>query len=272
MPYEEAIEKLGERSPIGSYLSTWYWQNRVPVALRERAFFSARVENVRFLDRAQRFLLEFLKRNTARNEAGEIYLTASGRAKFIEELQTFAIREGMGPLDPTDKGTLKDITSEGRLALIFDTNIKSAADFGYWKQGQDPDILQAFPAQRFIRVAEVRTKRPVHEANTGAVRRKDDLKFWLAMNDPAIGGFGVPWGPWGFNSGMDVEDVGRDESDALGLTKPDERIQPVEKQLNEALQASTRGLNVKLLNFLKAAFGDRAEFVGDSVAWKSAGE
>jgi hypothetical protein len=272
MPYEEALEKLGSRSPIGSYLSTWYWQNRVPVLLRERAFFSATIENTRFLDRAQRFLLDFLQRKTEIRHlpdgGTEVYLKAGSRAQFIEELQTFAIREGMKPLDQRDVGSIKDIRSEGRLSLIFDTNMKSAADFGYWKQGQDPDVLDAFPAQRFIRVAPVRKPRPLHQANKGEVRRKDDLRFWLRMNDPKIGGFGVPWGPWGFNSGMDVEDVGRDESDAKGLTKPNERMQPAIGELNDALQASTRGLDVKSINFLKAAFGNRAEFDGDSVSWR----
>jgi hypothetical protein len=268
LPFAEAVQKLGTRSPIGSYLTTWYWQNKVPVALRERAFFSATIENVRFLDRAQTFLENFLNRVTSTNETGETYLKAGGRAQFIEEMQQFALREGMGPLDPEDAGTIKDITSEGRLALIFDTNIKSAADFGYWKQGQDPDVLQEFPSQRFIRVAPVNVPRPRHEANRGAEKRKDDLDFWLYMNAPDIGGFGVPWGPWGFNSGMDVEDISRNESDKLGLTKPDETLKPVDNQLNDQLQASTANLDQRLINFLKSAFGDQATFTGDSVEWK----
>lgn len=268
MPYQEAIEKFGLRSVIRTFLTTWYWQNVVPVWLRERAFFSATIESARFLDRAQNFLIDFLKRTTARNAAGELYLKAGGRAQFIEELQKLAIREGMGPLDPADKGTIKDIRSENRLALIFDTNVKSSYDFGYWKQGQDADVLQEFPAQKFIRVAAVKTPRPVHEANRGQIRRKDDLDFWLEMNDPKIGGFGVPWGPFGFNSGMDVEDTSRNESDKLGLTKPGEVLQPVEGKLNDRLQASTQGLSQKLINFLKNAFGDQATFEDKVVKWR----
>lgn len=33
---------------------------------------------------------------------------------------------------------------------------------------------------------------PLHWANRNEVRRKDDLDLWLAMNNPGIGGFGVP--------------------------------------------------------------------------------
>jgi hypothetical protein len=264
--FEEALRKLGERSPVGSILRSAEW-SRVPTSIRERSFFSATVEDVRFLQRAQKFLADFIAQTRLTNDDGESFLKAGGRAQFIEELQKFALREGMGSLDPQTKGTLRDIASETRLGLIFDTNLKSAQDFGYWKQGQDPDVLDAFPAQRFVRVAPVRKPRPLHQANRNQVRRKDDLAFWLAMNDPAIGGFGVPWGPWGFNSGMDVEDVGRAASDALGLTTPSERMQPIEKDFNDHLEASTQGLNQPLINLLKIAFGDRAVIEADSVRW-----
>lgn len=267
--FEEALRKLGEKSPVGSILRSADW-SRVPVAIRERSFFSSTVEDVRFLQRGQNFMVDFLKATRLTNDKGETYLKAGGRAQFIDELQQFALREGMGALDPQLKGTLRDVASETRLGLIFDTNLKSIHDYGYWKQGMDPDVLDAFPAQRFIRVAAVLIPRPRHQANLNEVRRKDDLRFWLAMNDPAIGGFGVPWGPWGFNSGMDVEDVGRAESDASGLTKPAERMRPVEKDFNDHMAASTQGLDRRLVNLLKMAFGDKVKFTKDAVHWRSA--
>lgn len=273
-PFEEAVQKFGERSVVGSILRSANW-SQVPTALRERAFFSATVENVRFLDRAQSFLEDSI--------AG---VNNGGRAKFIEDLQQFALREGMGSLDPDVKGTVRDIASETRLGLIFDTNMKAAQDYGYWKQGMDPDVLDAFPAQRFIRVAAVRKPRPRHEANLGAVRRKDDLKFWLYLNDPDIGGFSVPWGPFGFNSGCDVEDVSRKEAVARGLITEDERVVTNQKaalltetptpgsgirradiDLNANLQASTQGLDQPLKNLLELAFGDRVTFEDDIVRW-----
>lgn len=284
--FEEALHKLGERSPVGSILRSAEW-SRVPVAIRERSFFSATVEDVRFLQRGRNFLLDFLKGTRLTNDKGETYLKAGGRAQFIEELQRFALREGMGALDPELKGTVRDVASETRLGLIFDTNLKSIHDYGYWKQGMDPDILDAFPAQKFVRIAAVMIKRPVHQANEGAVRRKDDLRFWLAMNDANIGGFGVPWGPWGFNSGMETEDVGRQEAESLGLVTLDERvvgdqmseirdqspkagsgIRRADIDFNANLAASTRGLAQPMINLLKIAFGDHVTFEGDRVIWK----
>ncbi len=271
MPFEEAATKFGERSPVTSILKSADWRS-VPVDLRERAFFSATVESARFLQLGQSELADTLTGTTAVNERGEKYFRAGGRAAFIERMQQFAIKTGMGPLDPKDKGTLKDIRSEGRLALIYDTNVKAAQDFGYYKQGQDPDVMDAFPAQRFIRVHLVKKPRPYHRAHEGEVHRKDDLDFWLAMNRD----FGVPWGPWGFNSGMDVEDVGRRDAEQLGLvhrdedfTRPEAQAKAPLKQFNDKLQASTQGLNPKLVNFLKLAFGDQVEFKGDAAVWRN---
>jgi hypothetical protein len=45
--FEAAIQKLGARSPIGAQLSSQQW-SAVPVALRERALWSATIESLRF--------------------------------------------------------------------------------------------------------------------------------------------------------------------------------------------------------------------------------
>jgi hypothetical protein len=263
LPFEEALNRLGDRSPIGSVLRSADWLG-VPVGLRDRGFFSATVESIRFLQRAADELLDFLSGARAVNERGESYLKTGGRAQFIERMQEFAIREGMGPLDPEDAGTIRDIRSESRLRLIFDTQVKAAQDFGYWKQGMDPDVLDAFPAQRFIRVQDVKVPRDYHEEALGTVRLKSDLDYWMSLNRD----FGVPHGPWGFNSGCDVEDVGREETEDRGLLKPGEEVRPVAGEFNDRLEASTRGLKPRLLRALETIFGDQAVIDGDAVRWR----
>src|SRR5581483_5186559 len=195
--WQDAIDKIGQKSLIGSALSSEEW-SEIPLELRERAFFSSTIENVRFLQRARDGITEFLSSAVETLPDGQKALATGSRQQFIKQMQDFAIAEGMGPLDAHDAGTIKDITSEGRLGLIFDVQTQSAEDYGYWKQGMDPDVLNEFPAQRFIREREVKQPRPIHQQNEGVVRLKSDLEFWLGMNSPAIGGFGVPWGPWGF--------------------------------------------------------------------------
>jgi len=266
IPFEEAVEKLGERSAIGAQLTSAEW-SRVPVALRERAFFSSQVENVRFLQRAQDLLTDFL--TAAREDTpGGPALKVGSRAEFISQARRFALAEGMGPLVPEDAGTLKDITGEKRLGLIFDVQTQAAQDYGNWKQGMDPDVLDEFPAQRFIREKGVAQPRLVHVEHDGEVRLKTDLDFWLAMNSPEFGGFDVPWGPWGFHSGMGVEDVDRETAEELGLLSPGQRVEPVEQEFNDRLKASVSGLDPALLGWLQAAFGDQAKVEQGAIWWK----
>lgn len=260
--FTEAVAKLGVRSPVGAALSSAEWA-AVPVALRERAFWAAKVQDARFLSDSKQFFDDFLRGTVETLPNGEKALKAGGRAQFIEQLQTYAVNAGMEPLDPAKRGGLQDPTSERRLGLIFDTNIKSAQDFGYWKQGQDPDLLDAFPAQRFIRVRDARVPRPDHRAHEGEVRLKTDLAYWIARNP-----FGVPWGPFGFGSGMDVEDESREVAEADGLLKPGEAVRPVEKDLNDHLAASARGMDPQVLARLKADFGDQMKITGDTIQWK----
>ncbi len=263
-PFDEAVAKLGARSVVGSTLNSAEWRD-VPVALRETAFFSSQVQNVRFLERVKAELTDYLA--GARDPATSALKTGS-RAEFVSRLQRFALAEGMGPLRPQDKGGLKDITSEKRLALIFDVPTKAARDYGNWKQGMDPAVLDEFPAQRFIRVHRVKRPRPYHQAALGEVRLKTDTGYWVGLNRD----FGVPWGPWGFGSGCDVEDVDRDEAESLGLVKAGQRLQPVDKRFTDSLAASLQGVDPALRAKLKAAFGDRILIEGDTVRWAAQSE
>ena len=266
--FSEAISKLQSRTPIASPLDTRQWLG-MPLAIRDRSLWSATIENARFMQRLDEALNDYL------TDARELIHTPDGRqvmqrkvgnkAEFIQIMRRFAESEGMGPLDPRDADTIKDITSSARLGLIFDVQITSAREFGRWKQGQDPDILQEWPAYRFIRATDVATPRKLHEEYEFAVRLKSDLPFWLRMNDPLIGGFGVPWGPWGFNSGMDVEEVDRAESDSLGLTQPTDIIRPIEQAWNDHLEASAASLDPAQIAWIKSKLGPRVRVQGDRV-------
>lgn len=269
--FQEAIDKLGKRSVVGSMLRSDQW-SRMPTAIREGSFFSATIQDARFLQEAKGLITSFLQNSREKVIGSDgkerMALKVGSRADFIDQARTFAIERGLGPLDPQDKGTILDIQSEQRLALIFDTQTKAANDHGYWQQGQDPDVLDEFPAQRFIRVLEVKAPRERHQMFEGEVRLKSDLEFWLSMNDPEFGGFGVPWGPWGFNSGMDVEDVDRAEAESLGLLEPGAKVEPVEQELNDTLAAGVRSLDPDLTDWLQSKLGDQVQ-ISDGVArWK----
>lgn len=74
----------------------------------------------------------------------------------------------------------------------------------------------------------------------------------------------MPWGPWGWGCGHDVEDVDRTEAEKLGLIKPGDQLAlgPLKKftSLNRNLQASTKTMDDDLVQKLLNEFGDRARY------------
>jgi hypothetical protein len=248
LKFQEAIKRLGKKRPVARRLSSKQWA-AMPTQIRERAYFTANVESMKFLNRSKKMIKDYLSgaREMVTTPDGRRVsaLKKTGRADFVYEMQKLAKQTGMGNVLPPGEDMsrdmitrTKDIASETRLNLIFDTQTQQAQSYGYYKQGQDPAILDAYPAQRFIRAEQRKVPRPLHKSNRNEVRRKDDMEFWLKMNDQSIGGFGVPFGPWGFNSGMDVEDVRRDKAIQMGLIAKNEQVLPPDDTFNKGLKAS----------------------------------
>lgn len=263
------IQKTIQKSPLASSWDTATWRNK-PLALRERAIFSAKVENAQFLQRSKKLLTQWQNNERSSEHGGMIM---QGRKQFIEELKEFCYQEGMGRADkdgnllPLNEHDLKDIRSARRLGLIFDTQIEQASSYADWVNGQDSTLLQWYPAQRFIRVRHSASPRPLHAANEGVVHLKNDTKFWTSMNPD----FAVPWGPWGFGSGMGVEDVDRIEAIALGLIKDGDILEPDIKNFNDSLAASIDELDPGMRSWLKRALAGRGDIKGDKIYYKSLG-
>jgi hypothetical protein len=258
-PFTEALDKYGKRLGIAATLDSSEWA-QVPVQIRERAFFSAGVETARLLQEMRDTIGDYLA--GARLPGGG--LVAQGRQEFVKLMREIAIQEGLGRVDDQgnvlpviNENDVRDIRSIARLQLIFDVQTEAAHSYGRWVQGIDPAVLKVFPAQRFIRVRPVAEKRPYHEVNEGRVELKTNLDFWLDMNRD----FGVPWGPWGFNSGMGVEDVDRSEARELGVLKPGEKVDTAALiKFNNDLRASVAGLDHEIVKALEDATG--GEVVG----------
>lgn len=260
IPFDEALDKIGLASPIGSTFTSSEWSD-VPVELRNQAFFSSRVESARVLQRAQDSITDFLANNREVLPDGQVALKTGSRADFVDQMQEFLAANGI----ERGEGGLTDITSEARLGLVFNIQTQAAQDYGYWKQGMDTDILDEFPAQRFIRVIDVKEPRQSHEQYQDQVYLKTDPIWARVINAD----FGVPWGPWGWGCGHDVEDVDRAEAEALGLLRPGEKVKPDKRALTDNLQASTKGLDPDLLDKLKGEFGKKLIIDGDTMRWNS---
>jgi hypothetical protein len=261
MPFEEAIDKLGGESPIGAALSSSEWGD-LPVELRENAMFSAYVEDVRFLQGVKDSLGDFLAGNVKTLDDGQTLLATGSRAAFVDQMQRYLGAAGVARTD----GGLQDITSERRLALIFDIKTQQAADYGYWRQGMNPAVLNEFPASRFIRVKDVKEPRLAHEQFQDQVYLKTDPIWARVINRD----FGVPWGPWGWGCGHDVEDVDRDEAESLHLLAPGQKLVPQTKFFNQNLQASALNIEPDLLDKIKKVFGDKIVIEDGVIKWNAA--
>lgn len=262
-PLADAIKRMSAKTPIGAALKTKDWAP-VPLALRERAFFSATVENVRALATMQDKLLKRAALVREQAAHGEAYV---GAGSFIADLKKVLKEEGIMPAG----GGMRDITSAARLKLIYDHHTASAANFARWKAGQDSTALDNFPAQELLRVEDRIEKRDWRARWTAAGGRLYGGRMIALKTDPVwtrISRFNTPWPPFDFGSGMGVESVSREDAEQLGLLKRDERVEPVIEDFNAELEASARGLRPEHITLLKAQFGDQIEIKGDRVVWR----
>jgi hypothetical protein len=254
-PFAAAVAKLDSKSPVAAALNSAEW-SAVPLALRERAFFSAQVTNAGTVQALQGAISEALKME------GDTFMDP---AKFVA-----TIREHLGAA-PGDTGELTDLASRRRLELIYRQNVESAQEFGRWQAGNDPDLLDAFPAQELIRVEAREVERDWATRWADAGGRLVGGRMVALKNDPVwakLSRFGTPWPPFDFNSGMGVEDIDRAEAEDLGLLKPgDPAPESPAVGFNSDLQASVEGLSPELAAALVESMGGVVKLVDGVLRW-----
>ena len=229
--YLDALRALLRRKAAPSTFNSADWQAMGP-AIRQRSFFSATINSAKVLNRMRNMLLDWQSGavDTVTNPttgAEETVYRVGGLAEFRERAGTLLVSEGLAtPADFADT-RIQNVVSNARLQLVFTTNTEQAQTFADWQMRvMNPRTLNRWPAARFERRPGAVTPRDRHVAAEGEVRRYDDFEFWLFQNAADIGGFEVPWGPFGFNSYMRQEPVRRDEAERLGLVRPGEVLVP----------------------------------------------
>jgi hypothetical protein len=265
-PIQAAIEKLGAKTPIVSVLRSAEWAD-VPLGLRERAQFSARVESARVMQTIQDKMMSAISMKREKVAHGEAFVD---RSSFIGDLRKVVQEEGLG----TGTGTITDISSRARLGLIYDTQLAQAQGFARYKSDMTPIILDMWPAQEFLRLQERRAPRNwtsrweeaggIFVAGSRMIALKTD-PVWVNLSV-----FGVPWPPFDFGSGMGLKDVSRADAVEYGLLEKGETIQPTDAKFNDDLWASTENLSPEILSALKTIFGDQIiiDPAEGSVSWK----
>lgn len=221
------LKKFLAKHPTPSGMSSRQWA-ALSAAMREEKFFSARVENVRLLERLQGMIRDFLTGEREVLENGESVMKVGSCADFVKQAMDWLEAEGLREADGEGEEYHRDVShvgAEARLRLIFRTNVRQAVGAAQWESAMMPANLKAWPAFRFVRFPGAKVKRPVHVANEDEVRLKTDFEFWAdEMNAADLGGFEVPWPPFGFNSYMDQIPVSRKECEAMGFLKPGEPL------------------------------------------------
>jgi hypothetical protein len=208
------------------------WQSVAP-AIRQRSFFSATIANAKVLTRYRRMILDTMEgvveEVVSPSGVRSIAYRTAGLADFKEKAQDFLVKEGLATEEDFrgNVTSVKSIASSARLQLIFNTNLEQANTLASWvSRVSDPSYLNNYPAAQFVRRPGAIIKRPRHVEAEGQIRRWDDFEFWLFQNAADIGGFDVPWGPFGFNSYMIQRPVKRAVAEKLGLVRPGERLLP----------------------------------------------
>lgn len=274
-PFAEALAKLRQRAPKGVDVSSSQWAD-VPLALRERAFFSARVANAQYLqdikDRVESILnpvqVKRADRITPTNPEGYVttgYNPASARAELKQLLQSIGY-------NPGDKaGGIQDLGSDARINLQLKMNVESAQGYGNFLQGQAEGAIDAFPAQELFRAEDREEPRnwPTRWMQAGG--QSFGGRMIALKNDPiweTISEFGTPYPPFDFNSGMWVRDIDREEAIAIGLLGENETIEPVVDRFNARLAASVKGVDPELLRSLEQSFGGQIGVRDGVVSWQ----
>jgi hypothetical protein len=267
-----AVEKIGRKTPIAASLSADQWAG-VPLALRERAFFVSRVESIRYVAEAKRMLGQMVE-----GEREKIINVNTGKPDtvlrtpdlFARRMKQLVAESGMDPR--TGRRGIQDVSSNARLNLIAQMQEQQAYGFARWKGDQDPDMLDAFPCWEFTRTEprdEPREDWPERWAAAGGktyggrmIARKDD-PVWTKLSR-----FGTPWPPFDYGSGMGVDDVTREEAEALGVIARDEKVASGEQAFNDELEASVADLGEWGRKALEVQFGDQVRFEGDRAVWR----
>ena len=228
MPTAESILK---KALLPTHLGSAEIRAEIARDVRRRSLWTARCQQMDFLKAMREGCAEF--------SSGRI-----NNADFREKMRAVLDRLGYDPErggwvdDPHNDGGpvtgIQSLRSARRLNLIADTQRTKAAGVARLKL-QTPSVLADFPADRLVRYETRVAERDWGARWLNAAEAVDwegvapggrewvALKgspIWQALGDGAGGytdGTGDALPPFAFNSGMDLDDVERDECVALGL-------------------------------------------------------
>lgn len=236
-PLDAALKHQHAKAVLPTSLSSSEIQQQLSAEIRRQSFFSARTTQTGYLNDFARMIKNLISGDTVEDPAtGELRPRGKGEG-FNPSLvrtraQNFLKESGYVP-DPSQAGSLTDLSSDKRVDLIIDTQTKMAQGYARHEAAQDEDVLNDFPADEMYRQRESKQKRDwdivwnnarreLGDATSASLATGKDGPFVALKNDPiwtAISRFGNPYPPFDYGSGMWVRDADIALADRLGVLK-----------------------------------------------------
>lgn len=225
---------------------------QIDAGLRRQSLFSAKTTMDYLLDGYRTGIESIInpqQETRVDKETGETrqvtvgYNSATAR-QMIKEL----LRKNVYVPAESERGTIKDLSSDARVNLVIDTQTKLAHGAGRFVQQNLGGVVAAWPALELVRFEPRDKERDwphrwklacevARDARalgvlgrTGRMMALKSSGVWQALGDGA-GGYmdtlGNPYPPFAFSSGMWTEEVDREEAIAVGLISNEDRPEPI---------------------------------------------
>jgi hypothetical protein len=227
--------------------------------LRRQSVLSAKTTNAFVLGKYKDVIESILNpKSESESESGRARTVGYNPATGREKIRNFLRSMGYAPTEG-EEGSITDLSSDARINLVIDTNVKMAQGAGAFIRQNDAGVVDEWPALELVRFEDREKPRNWGETTfgsrwmlaaqscgdidaakvfekTGRMVALKSSAIWQALGDGA-GGFddtlGNPFPPFAFNSGMNTLEVSRKEAVEFGLIEPGEQAGPAPLDLTE---------------------------------------
>lgn len=235
----QAMRLAVERDLLPTELGSAELQE-ITMRMKERVFFSARTSNLWYLDRLKALVERYVKGEGKDNDLAQLRVEARrllAQAGYTPEAG-FPGDEALG-IPPATAGSLRDLSSEKRLNLIYDTQAQLMRGQGLKLRGAKR--ADRYPAWELVRVAKFNSEYQREwkkrwdiasdnvdglgtlnlKLETGSSRliALKSSPIWLALGSSALfpDAVNADHPPFAFNSGMGWREVPLEEAEEFGL-------------------------------------------------------
>lgn len=231
-----AVKLAQERGLLPTAMSSSELQE-FTLRAKERLFFSARTTNLWYVDKLKGLVERYTQGEGRDNDLAQLRIEA--RKLLVQAGYTpdagFPGDAALGIPNAT-AGSLRDLSSEKRLNLIYETQAQTMRGLGMKLRGMSR--IESQPAWELVRYKQAREKEwerdwmkrwTIAGDNVdwqGALKDRmialQTSPIWLALGSSALfnDALNVDHPPFAFNSGMGWRAVGFRECEKIGLTKP----------------------------------------------------